>query len=114
MHARPIPTLDLWIQLLEMERLQPPAYSDPRVRNNPCGFSRHDVTVTHKRCRDTNLENLFRIRPAGVLEHGQYLGIGVDRKSVSTHVSKKLIGDLKIAKAILSWSFLDACAERSI
>jgi hypothetical protein len=35
--------------------------------------------------------------------------MGFDHKSVSTHVSKKLIGDLKIAKAILSWSFLDAC-----
>jgi hypothetical protein len=31
-----------------------------------------------------------------------------------THVSKKLIGDLKMAKAILSWSFLDACARRPI
>jgi hypothetical protein len=40
----------------------------------------------------TYLENRFRMRPAGV-------------------VSKKLIGLLKIANAILSCNFLDACAE---
>lgn len=38
----------------------------------------------------TNLENLFRIRPLGV-------------------VSKKLIGDRKIANAILSCNFREAC-----
>jgi len=38
----------------------------------------------------TYLEKRLRIRPLGV-------------------VSKKLIGDLKMANAILSWSFLDAC-----
>lgn len=42
--------------------------------------------------KGTNLENLFRIRPLGV-------------------VSKKLIGDLKIANAILSWSFREACVN---
>lgn len=36
------------------------------------------------------LENRLRIRPVGV-------------------VSKKLIGDLNIAKAIRSWSFREAC-----
>ena len=29
-----------------------------------------------------------------------------------THVSKKLIGDLKMAKAILSWSFREACGNQ--
>jgi hypothetical protein len=60
----------------------------------------------------TNLENRFRIRPAGVLER-----LSIKRRKESgeggkTHVSKKLIGDLKIAKAILSCSFLDACGRQ--
>jgi hypothetical protein len=40
----------------------------------------------------THLENLFKILPAGV-------------------TSKKDIGDLKMAVAILSCNFLDACNE---
>jgi hypothetical protein len=45
-----------------------------------------------RRNQETHLENLFRIRPAGV-------------------TSKNDMGDLKIAVAILSCSFLDACAN---
>jgi hypothetical protein len=54
----------------------------------------------------TNLENRFKIRPAGVLD---YLLVDEEEPGgEQTHVSKKLIGDLKIAKAILSCSFLEA------
>lgn len=57
---------------------------------------------THARCRraaarggeETNLEKRLRMRPAGV-------------------VSKKLIGDRKMAKAILSWSLRDAYGSRA-
>ena len=44
------------------------------------------------RATDTHLENLFRMRPAGV-------------------TSKKDMGDLKIAVAILSCNLRDACAN---
>jgi hypothetical protein len=56
----------------------------------------------------TNLENLFKIRPAGVLELScQYMAQS-GRQAGGAYVSKKLIGDLKIANAILSCSFLEA------
>ena len=54
----------------------------------------------------TNLENRFKMRPAGVLSGGEHLPAIESR---NTYVSKKLIGDLKMENAILSWSFLDAC-----
>lgn len=46
------------------------------------------------------------MRPAGVLQHVSHSTDELEARS--TDVSKKLIGDLKMAKAILSWSFLDA------
>lgn len=46
------------------------------------------------------------MRPAGVLMHGQ--SMSASDLCPNTHVSKKLIGDLNMANAILSWSFLDA------
>lgn len=55
----------------------------------------------------TNLENRLRIRPAGVLER-LLDRLATEYDQGTTHVSKKLIGDLKIAYAILSCSFLDA------
>jgi hypothetical protein len=50
------------------------------------------VEIRRGRATDTHLENLFRMRPAGV-------------------TSKKDMGDLKIAVAILSCNLRDACAN---
>jgi hypothetical protein len=54
----------------------------------------------------TYLEKRLRIRPAGVLfvvSKQSDIGMG------TTYVSKKLIGDLKMAKAIISCSLREAC-----
>jgi hypothetical protein len=63
--------------------------------------------VGGKRKSVTYLEKRLRIRPAGVLQIvSKHSDIG---NFHVTYVSKKLIGDLNMAKAIISCSLREAC-----